>query len=109
MSSELIKHISDESFEWDVLRSELPVLVDFWAPWCGPCKMMDPILDEIAEAYKGKLTVAKLNVDENPEIPASQGVRNIPTMTLFKNGAVAATKSGTFRKAELETFLNNAL
>ena len=109
MSSDLIKHVSDASFEADVLKAEGAVLVDYWAEWCGPCKMIAPVLDEIAETYKGKLTVAKLNIDENQETPAKHGVRGIPTMILFKDGAVADTKVGAAPKAQLKQWLEAAL
>ena len=88
MASELIKHVSDASFEGDVLKSSTPVLVDYWAEWCGPCKMIAPILDEVAGSYQGKLTIAKMNVDENREVPARFGIRGIPTLMLFKGGQV---------------------
>ena len=106
MSSDLIKHVSDASFEADVLKAEGAVLVDYWAEWCGPCKMIAPVLDEIAETYKGKLTVAKLNIDENQETPAKYGVRGIPTLMLFKNGNVEATKVGALSKSQLAAFLD---
>ena len=106
MSSDLIKHVSDASFEADVLKADGAVLVDYWAEWCGPCKMIAPVLDEIAETYKGKLTVAKLNIDENQETPAKHGVRGIPTLMLFKNGNVEATKVGALSKSQLQAFLD---
>ena len=106
MSSDLIKHVSDASFEADVLKAEGAVLVDYWAEWCGPCKMIAPVLDEIAETYKGKLTVAKLNIDEKQETPAKHGVRGIPTLMLFKNGNVEATKVGALSKSQLAAFLD---
>jgi thioredoxin 1 len=106
MSSDLIKHVSDASFEADVLKAEGAVLVDYWAEWCGPCKMIAPVLDEIAETYKGKLTIAKLNIDENQETPAKHGVRGIPTLMLFKNGNVEATKVGALSKSQLAAFLD---
>ena len=106
MSSDLIKHVTDASFEADVLKAEGAVLVDYWAEWCGPCKMIAPVLDEIAETYKGKLTVAKLNIDENQEPPAKHGVRGIPTLMLFKNGNVEATKVGALSKSQLAAFLD---
>ena len=106
MSSDLIKHVTDASFEADVLKAEGAVLVDYWAEWCGPCKMIAPVLDEIAETYKGKLTVAKLNIDENPAPPAKHGVRGIPTLMLFKNGNVEATKVGALSKSQLAAFLD---
>ena len=109
MASELIKHLSDASFEADVLQAGTPVLVDYWAEWCGPCKMIAPILDEVATAYAGKLTIAKMNVDENREIPAKFGIRGIPTLMLFKNGELAATKVGAMSKAQLTAFIDQQL
>jgi len=109
MASDLIKHISDASFEADVLKSDKPVLVDYWAEWCGPCKMIAPILDEVSTAYKDKLQVAKMNVDENREIPAKFGIRGIPTLMLFKGGQLAATKVGALSKAQLTAFLDQQL
>jgi len=109
MSSDLIKHISDASFESDVLKADKPVLVDYWAEWCGPCKMIAPILDEVSQAYSGKLQVAKLNVDENRAVPAQFGIRGIPTLMLFKNGQPAATKVGALSKAQLTAFLDGHL
>ena len=109
MASELIKHLSDASFEADVLQADTPVLVDYWAEWCGPCKMIAPILDEVAGAYQGKLTVAKMNVDENREIPAKFGIRGIPTLMVFKNGQLAATKVGAMSKAQLTAFIDQQL
>jgi thioredoxin 1 len=109
MASDLIKHISDSSFEADVLKSQAPVLVDYWAEWCGPCKMIAPILDEVAGTYQGKLTIAKMNVDENREIPAKFGIRGIPTLMLFKGGQLAATKVGAMSKAQLTAFIDQQL
>lgn len=109
MASDLIKHISDASFEADVLQADKPVLVDYWAEWCGPCKMIAPILDEVAGAYQGKLQIAKMNVDENREIPAKYGIRGIPTLMLFKNGQLAATKVGAMSKAQLTAFIDQQL
>ncbi|HXQ99435.1 thioredoxin [Pseudomonas sp. Bc-h] len=106
MSSDLIKHVSDASFEADVLKASGPVLVDYWAEWCGPCKMIAPVLDDIAGTYEGKLTIAKLNIDENQETPAKHGVRGIPTLMLFKDGEVAATKVGALSKSQLQAFLD---
>ncbi|MGI4837232.1 MAG: thioredoxin TrxA [Janthinobacterium lividum] len=106
MSSDLIKHVSDASFEADVINAQGPVLVDYWAEWCGPCKMIAPVLDEIAGTYQGKLTVAKLNIDENPETPIKHSVRGIPTLMLFKDGEVAATKVGALSKSQLAAFLD---
>ena len=109
MASALIKHISDASFEADVLQSDTPVLVDYWAEWCGPCKMIAPILDEVAVAYNGKVTVAKMNVDQNREVPAKFGIRGIPTLMVFKGGQLAATKVGALSKAQLTAFIDGNL
>lgn len=109
MASELIKHITDASFDTDVLQSGGAVLVDFWAEWCGPCKMIAPILDEVATAYAGKLTIAKMNVDENRAMPAKYGIRGIPTLMMFKNGELAATKVGAQSKAQLTAFIDQQL
>ena len=109
MASDLIKHVSDATFEQDVLKSDKPVLVDYWAEWCGPCKMIAPILDEVAGSYGDKLQVAKMNVDENRESPARFGIRGIPTLMLFKNGELAATKVGAMSKAQLTAFLDQQL
>lgn len=109
MASELIKHLSDASFEADVLQAATPVLVDYWAEWCGPCKMIAPILDEVAGAYQGKLQVAKMNVDDNREVPAKFGIRGIPTLMLFKDGQIAATKVGALSKAQLMAFIDEQL
>ena len=109
MASELIKHISDSSFEADVLKSGKPVLVDYWAEWCGPCKMIAPILDEVSNTYEGKLQIAKMNVDENRDIPAQFGIRGIPTLMLFKDGKLAATKVGAMSKAQLTAFIDQQL
>ena len=109
MSSDLIKHISDASFDADVLQSTQPVLVDYWAEWCGPCKMIAPILDEVAKDYAGRLNVAKMNVDENREVPAKFGIRGIPTLMLFKDGQLAATKVGALSKAQLTAFIDGNL
>lgn len=105
--SEAIKHISDASFDADVLNSDKPVLLDFWAEWCGPCKMIAPVLDEIAKDYQGKLKVCKLNIDENQETPPKYGVRGIPTLMLFKGGNVEATKVGALSKSQLAAFLDS--
>ena len=109
MASELIKHTSDASFEADVLQSTKPVLVDYWAEWCGPCKAIAPILDEVAGAYQGKLQVAKMNVDDNRDVPAKFGIRGIPTLMLFKDGQVTATKVGALSKAQLMAFIDEQL
>jgi thioredoxin 1 len=104
-----IKYVSDSSFESDVLKADGAVLVDYWAEWCGPCKMIAPILDEVAGDYKGRLTVAKLNVDENQTTPAKYGIRGIPTLMLFKNGAVVGTKVGALSKSQLTAFIDSNL
>ena len=106
MSSPHIVHTTDATFSQDVLKSEKPVLLDFWAEWCGPCKMIAPILDEVASGYGDKLQVAKMNVDENREVPAKFGIRGIPTLMLFKDGQLAATKVGALSKAQLTAFLD---
>ncbi len=109
MASDLIKHTSDATFEADVLQSTQPVLVDYWAEWCGPCRMIAPVLDELATSYQGKLQVAKMNVDENREIPAKFGIRGIPTLMLFKGGQLAATKVGAMNKTQLTAFIDQQL
>ena len=109
MSSELIKHVSDASFDDDVLKSSTPVLVDCWAEWCGPCKSIAPILDDLATQYDGKLRIAKLNVDENSAVPGRFGIRAIPTLLLFKDGQLAATKVGAVSKAQLTAFIDEKL
>ena len=109
MASDLIKHVSDASFESDVMKADKPVLVDYWAEWCGPCKMIAPILDEVSQTYKDKLQVAKMNVDENRDIPAKFGIRGIPTLMLFKDGQLAATKVGAMSKAQLTAFIEQQL
>ena len=109
MASDLIKHISDASFDADVLQADKPVLVDYWAEWCGPCKMIAPILDEVSATYKDKLQIAKMNVDENRDIPAKFGIRGIPTLMLFKDGQLAATKVGAMSKAQLVAFIDQQL
>ena len=109
MASDLIKHVTDASFEADVLQSAQPVLVDYLAEWCGPCKMIAPILDEVSAAYEGKLNIAKMNVDDNREIPAKFGIRGIPTLMLFRDGQLAATKVGALSKAQLIAFIDQQL
>jgi thioredoxin 1 len=109
MASDLIKHTSDATFEADVLKAEKPVLVDYWAEWCGPCKMIAPILEEVSATYRDKLQVTKMNVDDNREIPAKFGIRGIPTLMLFKDGQLAATKVGAMSKAQLTAFLDQQL
>lgn len=104
--SDLIKHTDDASFEADVLKSATPVLIDYWADWCGPCKMIAPILDEIAPAYAGRLNIMKVNVDNNRALPMKYGIRGIPTLMLFKNGEVAATKVGAVSKSQLTAFID---
>ena len=108
MSQQII-HVSDSSFEQDVLKSNVPVLLDFWAEWCGPCKMIAPILDQIATEYAGKVLVAKMNVDENPKTPMKFNVRGIPTLILFKNGQLQGQKIGAVRKADVAVFLDSNL
>lgn len=107
--SEQIKNVSDASFDADVIQSSQPVLVDYWAAWCGPCKMIAPILEEVASEYAGRLTVAKLNVDENQDTATKYGIRGIPTLMLFKDGQAAATKVGALSKSQLTAFLDGAL
>mgnify|MGYP001351813132 CR=1 FL=1 len=104
--SDNIIHVSDDSFEQEVLQSEKPVLIDYWAEWCGPCKMIAPVLEEVAGEYADKIRVAKLNIDENPATPPKYGIRGIPTLMLFKNGEVEATKVGAVSKAQLAAFLD---
>ncbi|MBL0420406.1 thioredoxin TrxA [Ramlibacter sp. AW1] len=109
MASQLIKNVSDSSFEAEVLKSDKPVLVDYWAEWCGPCKMIAPILDEVSSTYQDRLVVAKMNVDENREVPGKFGIRGIPTLMIFKNGQLAATKVGAMSKAQLTAFIDQQL
>lgn len=106
MASALIKNVTDASFEADVLQSELPVLIDYWAAWCGPCRAVAPILDELAEAYQGKLQICKMNVDENTETPAKFGIRGIPTLMIFKNGELAQTQVGAGGKPQITSFID---
>lgn len=104
-----IVHVTDETFDRDVLNADRPVLVDYWAEWCGPCKMINPILEEISEEYAGKLTIAKLNIDDNPSTPPKYGIRGIPTLMLFKDGNVEATKVGAVSKSQLSAFIESNL
>lgn len=104
--SDKILQLSDDGFESDVIKAAGPVLVDFWAEWCGPCKMIAPILNEVSEEYAGKLTIGKLNIDHNPATPPKYGIRGIPTLLLFKDGSVAATKVGALSKTQLKEFLD---
>ncbi|MFZ2267149.1 MAG: thioredoxin TrxA [Azonexus sp.] len=107
--SEHIHHVTDDTFEAEVLQAQHPVLVDYWAEWCGPCKMIAPILDEIASEYAGKLKVAKVNIDDNQATPAKFGIRGIPTLMIFKNGNVEATKVGALSKGQLAAFIDSNL
>ena len=107
MSSSAINHVTDDSFDPEVLKSEVPVLVDYWAEWCGPCKSIAPILEDVAKEYDGRLKIAKINVDENQLVPAKFGIRGIPTLMLFKNGNVEATRIGALSKSQLTAFLDS--
>lgn len=107
--SDSIVHVTDDSFEEEVLKSPQPVLVDYWADWCGPCKMIAPVLDEIAGEYAGRIKVAKLNIDENPGTPPRYGIRGIPTLMLFRGGEVEATKVGAVSKSQLTAFIDSNL
>lgn len=109
MSGEMIKHVTDASFDGDVLQSDLPVLVDYWAEWCGPCRMIAPILEDLSKDYGDRLQIAKMNVDENQQIPARFGIRGIPTLMLFKGGQLVATKVGALPKAQLAAFVDEHL
>ncbi|MDD1621776.1 MAG: thioredoxin TrxA [Methylococcaceae bacterium] len=105
--SDLVLHVSDADFNDTVIKSGVPVLVDYWAEWCGPCKMIAPVLDEVSAEYEGKLAVVKLNIDENPKTPQHYGVRGIPTLMIFKNGEVEATKVGALTKSQLTAFIDS--
>jgi thioredoxin 1 len=107
--SDKIVHVTDDDFENEVLQSNAPVLVDYWAEWCGPCKMIAPVLDEIADEYDGRIKVAKLNIDDNPNTPPRYGIRGIPTLMLFKDGEVEATKVGAVSKSQLTAFIDSNL
>ena len=106
-SPQSIQHVTDASFEPEVLKSEVPVLVDYWAEWCGPCKSIAPMLEDVAREYLGRLKIAKINVDENQSMPAKFGIRGIPTLMLFKNGNVEATRVGALTKSQLTAFLDS--
>ena len=107
--NENIINVTDSTFDDEVIKSELPVLLDYWAEWCGPCKMIAPILDDIANEYVGKIKVAKINIDDNPNIPAKFGVRGIPTLMIFKSGSIEATKVGALSKSQLSAFIDSTI
>lgn len=107
--SEQIVHVTDDTFEAEVLKAEQPVLVDYWAEWCGPCRMIAPILEDVAADYAGRIKICKLNVDENQATPPRYGIRGIPTLMLFRNGSVEATKVGALSKSQLVAFLDSSL
>ena len=107
--SDNILNVTDSTFEQEVLSSDIPVLLDYWAEWCGPCKMIAPILNDIADEYSGKIKVAKLNIDENPATPAKFGVRGIPTLMIFKSGSIEATKVGALSKSQLSAFIDSTI
>jgi thioredoxin 1 len=107
--SDHIKHVKDATFEADVLKSDTPVLVDYWAEWCGPCKQLSPLLDKVAPSYEGRIKIVKMNVDENKTTPAKYGIRGIPTLMIFKNGALASTKVGAVNEAQLKQFIDAQL
>lgn len=109
MSTEQVIHANDANFANEVLKSDIPVLVDFWAPWCGPCRMIAPVLDAIADEYQGKVKVVKINVDESQAVPAQFGIRSIPTLKIFKNGQEVATKVGALNQAQLADFINSSI
>ena len=107
--NENIINVTDSNFDDEVIKSELPVLLDYWAEWCGPCKMIAPILDDIANEYVGKIKVAKINIDDNPNTPAKFGVRGIPTLMIFKSGSIEATKVGALSKSQLSAFIDSTI
>ena len=107
--SDKITHVTDSTFDTEVLNSDVPVLVDYWAEWCGPCKMITPVLEEIASDYSGKIKVVKLNIDDNPDTPPKFGIRGIPTLMLFKGGEVEATKVGALSKSQLTAFIDSSI